>query len=324
MDALSEVLKVVQLSGAIFFQASFTAPWSLRSPAGDALAQNLGLGDERVLLYHYIAEGPCVITVDGTAPLHLEAGDIVVFPHGDPHTMASSEGGRPQALDAKAILAERPRLLQLGGGGATTRLVCGYLSCDPRLFQPILAALPRVMTVSLRHMGKALWFQASLEQAVDEANSHSPGAEGVLAKLSEVMVVETLRHYVSQLAPEQTGWLSGLRDRTVGRCLALMHERPAHPWTVDALAREVATSRSVLAERFTHFVGQSPMQYLGRWRMALATNYLRRSSLSLARIAEEVGYETDAAFSRAFRREFGVPPATWRRAQATRAVAAPP
>jgi transcriptional regulator GlxA family with amidase domain len=139
----------------------------------------------------------------------------------------------------------------------------------------------------------------------------------MLAKLSEVMVVETLRRYVAQLSPDDTGWLSGLRDRAVGKCLALMHEKPAHPWTVDSLAREAATSRSVLAERFTHFVGQSPMQYLGRWRMALATNYLRRSSLSLARIAEEVGYETDAAFSRAFRREFGVPPSTWRRTHAS-------
>lgn len=130
------------------------------------------------------------------------------------------------------------------------------------------------------------------------------------------MVVQTLRQYAAQLAPEHSGWLSGLRDRAVGKCLALMHEKPAHPWTVDALAREVATSRSVLAERFTHFVGQSPIQYLGRWQMALATNYLKRSSLSLARIAEEVGYETDAAFSRAFRREFGLPPAAWRRMHA--------
>lgn len=323
MDALSEVLRVVQLSGAVFFQASLTAPWAFESPAEATLAPTLGLASERILLYHYLAEGTCRITVEGMAPVQLNPGDIVVFPHGDAHTMASPEGGLPQRLDPKAILGERRKLLEFGGGGAPTRLVCGYLSCDPRLFQPILAALPPVVTVSLRDMGKARWFEASLQHAVDEAGSPSPGAEGVLAKLSEVMVVETLRHYVAQLAPEHTGWLSGLRDRAVGKCLALMHERPAFPWTVDALAREVATSRSVLAERFTHFVGQSPMQYLGRWRMALATNYLRRSSLSLARIAEEVGYETDAAFSRAFRREFGVPPATWRRSQSTPPAAAP-
>jgi AraC-like DNA-binding protein len=185
--------------------------------------------------------------------------------------------------------------------------------CDPRLFQPVLTALPRLLTVSLRGAEQARWLEASLQHAAEEANEPRPGTEGVLAKLSEAMVVETLRRYVAQLSPDDTGWLSGLRDRAVGKCLALMHEKPAHPWTVDSLAREVATSRSVLAERFTHFVGESPMQYLGRWRMALATNYLRRSSLSMAGIAEEIGYETDAAFSRAFRREFGMPPATWRR-----------
>jgi len=324
MDALSEVLKVVQLNGAIFFNARFTAPWCFASPAEAPLAQMLGLGTERVLLYHYMVEGSCLITLDGMAPRRLSAGDIVVFPHGDAHTMASSAGAQPQQLDARAILRDRSKLLQIGGGGETTRFVCGYMACDPRLFQPILVALPRLLTVSLRSMDRAGWLEASLQHAVEEADSPRPGAEGMLAKLSEVMVVETLRQYVAQLSPEHTGWLSGLRDRAVGKCLALMHEKPAHPWTVDLLAREVATSRSVLAERFTHFVGQSPMQYLGRWRMALATNYLRRSALSLARIAEEVGYETDAAFSRAFRREFGVPPAAWRRQHAGHGVAGPP
>jgi AraC-like DNA-binding protein len=323
MDALSELLKVVQLNGAVFFDARLTAPWCVQSPNDSSLAKALGIGGERLVLYHYMAEGTCLITLEGMAPVRLNAGDVIVFPHGDAHTMASSEGGQPQQLDAKAILRERPKVLQFGGGGDTTRFVCGYLACDPRMFQPILTALPRVVTVNLRDMDKARWLEASLQHAVEEACSLRPGAEGMLAKLSEVMVVETLRQYVAQLSPEQTGWLSGLRDRVVGKCLALMHEKPAHPWTVDSLAREVAISRSVLAERFTHFVGQSPMQYLGRWRMALATNYLRRSSLSLARIAEEIGYETDAAFSRAFRREFGVPPATWRRAQAGDGVAPP-
>jgi AraC-like DNA-binding protein len=258
-------------------------------------------------------DGSCLITLEGMAPLRLNAGDIIVFPHGDAHTMASSAGAQPQPMDAHAILRERPKELHFGGGGEATRFICGYMVCDPRLFQPILAALPRVVTMSLRGANQARWLEASLQHAVEEADSPGPGAEGMLAKLSEVMVVETLRRYVAQLSPDDTGWLSGLRDRAVGKCLALMHEKPAHSWTVDSLAREVGTSRSVLAERFTHFVGQSPMQYLGRWRMALATNYLRRSSLNVAGIAEEVGYETDAAFSRAFRREFGVPPATWRR-----------
>jgi AraC-like DNA-binding protein len=313
MDALSEILKVVQLNGAIFFNARFTAPWCVESPAEASLAQTLGVGAERVLLYHYMVDGSCLITLEGMAPRRLNPGDVIVFPHGDAHTMASSMGEHPQPMDAQAILRERPKVLHLGGGGEVTRFICGYMVCDPRLFQPVLAALPRVVTVSLRGVAQARWLEASLQHAVAEADSPGPGAAGMLAKLSEVMVVETLRRYVAQLSPEHTGWLSGLRDRAVGKCLALMHEKPAHPWTVDSLAREVGASRSVLAERFTHFVGQSPMQYLSRWRMALATNYLRRSSLNVASIAEEVGYESDANFSRAFRREFGVPPATWRR-----------
>jgi AraC-like DNA-binding protein len=313
MDALSEILKVVQLNGAIFFNARFTAPWCVASPAEASLAQTLGLGAERVLLYHYLLEGSCLITLEGLAPVRLSDGDIIVFPHGDAHTMASSEGAQPQQMDAQAILRERPNVLHFGGGGETTRVICGYLVCDPRLFQPVLAALPRVVTVSLRGVAQARWLEASLQHAAEAATSREPGAEGVLAKLSDVMVVEALRRYAAQLSPEHTGWLAGLRDRSVGKCLALMHEKPASPWTVDTLAREVGTSRSVLAERFTHFVGQSPMQYLGRWRMALATNFLRRSSLSVAGIAEEVGYESDATFSRAFRREFGVSPASWRR-----------
>lgn len=316
MDALSEVLKVVQLNGAIFFNARFTAPWCVASPADTALAPLLGLGGERIVLYHYMIEGSCLVTLAGMEPQRLNPGDIVVFPHGDPHTMASSADAPPQPLDPKAVLREPAKLLQFGGGGETTRFVCGYMACDPRLFQPVLETLPRLLTVSLSSMEKARWLEATLQHAVEEAASPRPGAEGVLAKLSEVMVVETLRQFVAHLAPEHTGWLSGLRDRAVGRSLALMHQQPAHPWTVEALAREAAVSRSVLAERFTHYVGQSPMQYLGQWRMALATNYLRRSSLSVARIAEQVGYETDAAFSRAFRREFGQPPATWRRMHA--------
>ncbi|MDM0114766.1 AraC family transcriptional regulator [Variovorax sp. J22R133] len=315
---MSEILKVVQLNGAIFFNAHFTAPWCVQSPAATSLAQTLGVGEERVLLYHYMVDGSCLVTMEDMAPVRLHAGDIVVFPHGDAHTMASSTDVQPLPMDAQAVLRERPKVLHFGGGGESTRFICGYMVCDPRLFHTVLAALSRVVTVSLLGLDQGRWLQASVQHAVEEASAPRPGTEGLLAKLSEVMVVEALRLYVAQLSPEHTGWLAGLRDRVVGKCLALMHEKPAHAWTVDSLAREVGASRSVLAERFTHFVGQSPMQYLGRWRMALATNHLRRSSLSVARIAEEVGYETDAAFSRAFRREFGVPPATWRRMQGGR------
>ena len=227
--------------------------------------------------------------------------------------MASADAdGRGPLLDVQTLLRDRPDELQLGGGGEPTRVICGYLSCDPILCRPLLTALPRVVTVRLRDE-KADWLERSFVYAVAEAAATEPGGEGVLAKLSEVLVVETLRRYISRMPEGQTGWLAGLRDRAVGKCLALMHEKPAHPWTIDSLAREAGASRSVLAEKFTHYVGQSPIQYLAKWRMAIASNLLRRSGSSLMQIALEVGYETDAAFSRAFKREFGVPPASWRR-----------
>ena len=319
MDALSEVLKVLHFSSAIFFKARFTAPWSLASPQADAVARQVGAGSQRLLFYHYFADGSCTVKLDGLPPLQVQAGDIILFPHGDAHTMASSNvTGTGPLLDVQTLLRERPDELRLGGGGAPTRIICGYLSCDPILCRPLLTALPRVLTVRLRHEN-ADWLERSFVYAVGEAAGAEPGGEGVLAKLSEVLVIETLRRYVAAMSDSQTGWLAGLRDRAVGRCLALMHEKPAHPWTLESLAREAGTSRSVLAEKFSHYVGQSPIQYLSKWRMAVASNLLRRSAASLMQIALEVGYETDAAFSRAFKREFGVPPAAWRRAHGAQA-----
>jgi AraC-like DNA-binding protein len=321
MDALSEVLKVLHLDSAIFFKARFTAPWCLASPPADSVARRVDAGSRRLLFYHYFADGACTVKLDGLPSLQVQAGDIILFPHGDAHTMASTGVAGPgPLLDVQTLLRDTPDELQMGGGGAPTRIVCGYLSCDPILCRPLLAALPRVLTVRLRDQ-RADWLERSFVYAVAEAAASEPGGAGVLAKLSEVLVVETLRRYISGMSDGQTGWLAGLRDRAVGKCLALMHEKPSHPWTLDSLAREAGTSRSVLAERFAHYVGQSPMQYLGKWRMAVASNLLRRSASSLMQIALEVGYETDAAFSRAFKREFGVPPAAWRREHGAQAQA---
>ncbi len=314
MDALSEVLKVLHFNSAIFFKARFSAPWCYVSPQAETVARQVNAGSERLLFYHLFVDGSCTVKLDGLPPLSLQAGDIILFPHGDAHSMASTGSDEPgPLLDVRGLLRERPDELHMGGGGEPTRFICGYLSCDPILCRPVLAALPRVLTVRLRRDEKTDWLERSFVYAVAEAAGPQPGGEGVLAKLSEVLVVETLRRYLSQMSEGQTGWLAGLRDRAVGKCLALMHERPAHPWTLESLAREAGTSRSVLAEKFTHFVGQSPIQYLAKWRMAIASNLLRRSALSTMHIALEVGYETDTAFSRAFKREFGMPPASWRR-----------
>jgi AraC-like DNA-binding protein len=319
MDALSETLRVVRLVGAIFIQGRFTAPWCYLSPRADAAAPLLEPGAERVVIFHLITEGECYVEIGNEAAVHLRAGDAVLFPQGHAHRM-SSQPGLPPAKGARLadVLSRRPRQLAYGGGGPTTRLVCGYLACDARLAQMLLAGLPPLVRVNVRGSNAGMWLEASVRYALAEARSPRPGGAGVLAKLAEVLFIEVLRLYMHEQGNGSTGWLAGVGDRIVGAALNALHTRPAHAWTLEELAHAADTSRSVLAERFQNLVGSSPMQYLTQWRMLLAANLLSRSNAPLARIAENVGYQTDTAFSRAFRREFGAPPATWRRRQSKR------
>lgn len=317
MDALSETLRVVRLVGAIFINARFTAPWCYQSPHADMAAPFLEPGAERVVIFHLITEGECFVEMGGGHAEKLVAGDALIFPQGHAHRMAS-EPGLPPASGARldAVLARRPRTLAYGGGGPTTRLVCGYLACDARLARLLLAGLPPLVKVNVRGSSAGAWLEASVRYALAEARSpNRPGGAGVLAKLAEVLFIEVLRLYMNEQAEGRTGWLAGVNDRIVGATLKAMHARPDYPWTLEELARAASSSRSVLAERFQQLVGSSPMQYLTQWRMVLAANLLRGSNAPLASIAEDVGYQTDTAFSRAFRREYGAPPAAWRRSQ---------
>ena len=319
MDALSETLRVVRLVGAIFINARFTAPWCYLSPRADSVAPMLEPGAERVVIFHLITEGECYVELGNEPPVRLIAGDAVIFPQGDAHRMNSQPGLAPASGGAKldAVLSRRPRQLAYGGGGPATRLVCGYLACDARLARMLMAGLPPLVKVNVRGSNAGIWLEASVRYALAEARSPRPGGAGVLAKLAEVLFIEVLRLYMNEQGEGQTGWLAGVRDRIVGAALNALHTQPSHPWTLEELARAAGTSRSVLAERFQLLVGSSPMQYLTQWRMMLAANLLRRSNAPLAHIAQDVGYQTDTAFSRAFRREFGAPPATWRRSQST-------
>ena len=313
MDALSETLRVVRLTGAIFINARFSAPWCYASPEASAAAPLLEPGAERVVIFHLITEGECWLELGGTAQ-RLAAGDIIVFPHGDAHRMSSRPGVPPgEGRRLADVLARRPRQLAYGGGGAVTRIVCGYMACDARLAEMLLAGLPRVVRVNVRGSPAGAWLEGSVGYALAEARSPRPGGTGVLAKIAEVLFIEVLRLYMEEAGEGRTGWLAGVRDKTVGAALAALHRDPARPWTLDELARSVGASRSVLAERFQQLVGTSPMLHLTRWRMVLAANLLRAGPATLTRIAEDVGYQTDTAFIRAFRREYGVPPATWRR-----------
>jgi AraC-like DNA-binding protein len=320
MDALSETLRVVRLVGAIFIHARFTAPWCYQSPNADSAAPMLEPGAERVVIFHLITEGECYVEMgEQQPPVRLVAGDAVVFPQGDGHRMTSQPGLAPAAgkrLDA--VLTRRPRYIAFGGGGTTTRLICGYLACDARLARMLLGGLPSLLRVNVRGSNAGIWLEASLRYALAEARSPRPGGAGVLAKLAEVLFIEVLRMYMNEQHEGRTGWLAGVGDRIVGAALGAMHKDPAHAWTLEELARAANTSRSVLAERFHGLVGNTPMQYLTQWRMLLAANLLSRGNTPVARVAEDVGYQTDTAFSRAFRKEFGAPPAAWRRNQMAR------
>jgi AraC-like DNA-binding protein len=200
-----------------------------------------------------------------------------------------------------------------GGGGAKTRIVCGFLACDEVLSNPLLVSLPRIFKVDVRNGSGSAWLESSLRFAAEEAAVSRAGSATVLAKLSELLFVEAVRRCIDTLPENEKNWLAGLRDRFVGRALSLLHSQPAHAWTVDELARKVGLSRSALAQRFSDFLGQPPMQYLARWRLQIAAQQLRDGEKSLADVAEHVGYDSEAAFNRAFKREFGMPPASWRR-----------
>ncbi len=314
MDVLSEVLRIVTLDGAVYYNAEFSAPWGLRSPPSASMAPYFSPSGGHVIIFHLLTEGRGAATVEGGERVTLEPGDIVVFPHGDPHLMTngSPKRIRDSEKELHGILSQGLKLSKLGGGGELTRLVCGYMICEPRLSQLVLAGLPPVFKVNIRDDAAGRWLEQSIRFSVDEAGAGRPGGEAVLAKLSEVLFVETLRRYVSQWPEGRSGWLAGARDPEVGRALALMHRRPSHPWTLADLAKEAGISRSVLASRFRHFLGVPPMTYLTTWRLQLGARMLRTTNGSVARIAAEVGYESEPAFNRAFKRAFGVPPARFR------------
>src|SRR6478752_2690664 len=315
MDAFSEILSGVKLNGAVFFSAEFSAPWGFSAPASSVMAATIAPGAAHLVLYHLVIEGGAVVELAGGESIALEPGDVVIFPHGDAHHMSSGKGAvRPfpnYGVGAK-IKARDLSPLRAGGGGEISRFVCGHMTCDPYLSRPILSGLPPVFKVNIRTDRSGHWLENSILYLVEEAASGRIGSEAMLAKLSEALFVDTLRRYVADLPEQQTGWLTGARDPIVGKSLGLLHSRVAHPWTLADLADQVGISRSALVERFTRYLSEPPMTYLTRWRLQLAARSLESTSRGVADIAAGVGYESEAAFNRAFRREFGQPPGRYR------------
>jgi len=317
MDALSDVLRVVHLTGGVFLHAEFSAPWCIASHITPELCQPVLGTVSRVILYHYVIEGEFRLRVQGESaePLILKTGEVVMLPRNDLHLMGSDLSMLPVMSSEIINPPKNGGLFSIrhGGNGACTRMVCGFLGCERVEDNPVITSLPSVLKLGLEEGGAAEWVRSTFQYAAEEVAAGRLGSETVLAKLSELLFVETVRRYVETLPAGETGWLAGLRDTYVACALALLHRDIARPWTVDELGRVVGLSRSALADRFIRLIGMPPMHYLASWRMQVAMQKLRSTSASLAQVAEVVGYESEAAFSRAFKKAVGTAPASWRR-----------
>jgi AraC-like DNA-binding protein len=333
-DPLSDVLRSVRLRGSVFFHLTCRDEWSAMAPSSQVMGPAVMPGAEHVIEYHMIVKGEGWVAVDGEAPLRLHEGDIVMLPHGDEHVVSSAPGIAPsnEGSDWLVRMRDNPKPIPITYSGgmfeagrglapdeATTVIVCGFIACDLRPFNPLIEALPRLLHLPAEGVGA--WVAPMLEHAATETVARRAGSAALLQRISEMVFVDGARRYLDSLPPESSGWLSALRDRQVGRAIALMHGDPAEPWTLDELGRRVGLSRSALHERFVALTGMPPMQYLTNWRMQCGARLLRESHQSVAAVALEIGYDSEAAFSRAFKRATGLPPATWRRLQTTAAGA---
>jgi AraC-like DNA-binding protein len=333
-DTLSDVLRSVRLRSAVYYFVSCRGEWVAEAPASREIAAAVMPGAEHVIEYHIVTEGECWAAIVGEPPLKVRRGDIVMLPHGDAHVMSSAPGMRADpnvAWYQEMKTNQRPFRVAYAGGrapdayenalgfeaadsDAAATLVCGFIGCDVRPFNPLITMLPRLL--HLPAQGRDSWSQQFIQVAATESGSRRPGSEVLLERISEMMFVDAVRAFAETLPATSTGWLAGMRDRFVGRALALMHERPAEAWSIDDLGKQVGLSRSALHERFVELIGLPPMQYLAQWRMQVAARLLRDTQSSVAAIALEVGYDSEAAFARAFKRLVGSPPSLWRRTKA--------
>lgn len=334
-DPLSDVLRSVRLRGSVFFHLSCRDDWSALARSSREMGPAVMPGAEHVIEYHMLVKGEGWVAVDGEPPLRLREGDIVMLPHGDEHVVSSAPGMAPadDGGDWLVRMRDDPKPIPITYSGgmfeagrglapddATAVIVCGFIACDLKPFNPLIDALPRLLHVPAE--GVDAWVAPMLKHAANETSERRAGSAALLQRISETVFVDAARRYLDTLPPASRGWLGALRDRQVGRAIALMHGDPAAAWTLDELGHRVGLSRSALHERFVALTGMPPMQYLTNWRMQCAARLLRESHRSVAAVAVEIGYDSEAAFSRAFKRATGLPPATWRRHQ-TGGVGAP-
>lgn len=315
MDALSEALRAVRVTSALFFSGEFSAPWRFATPAQEKLAPTLSPESEHLVLFHLVTDGEASARIQGSDGLSLAPGDIVIFPHGDAHEMSNGKGARlfPSTRLAPSLSRGELAHEKWGGGGSTTGIICGYFGCERRAGSLFLNGLPSVFKVNVRGGTAGSWIESAIHHSVSEREAQRPGRMAVLSKLAESLFIDALCRYMDELPQDRVGWLAGARDANVGRALAHIHREPARPWTLQDLAHASGVSRTVLAERFTRLIGEPPLAYLARWRLQMGARLLRSTNRKVLDVAGDVGYESEAAFNRAFKRAFGTPPARYRR-----------
>jgi AraC-like DNA-binding protein len=313
LDPLSDVLRAVRLTGAYFYMVEATHPWSVLTVEATKLVPRVHPASEHLVSYHILTSGSCWGGIAGDEQVLMEPGDAIVFSHGDANLLSSVPTRTADAATLDATPRRYPGTVTVGtGSGSKATFVCGFLGCDLRPYNPLLSALPRRM---LARGIAGDWLAQFPRHVVAESNDPRPGSDTMLTRMAELMFVEVVRRHVASLSPRETGWLAGLGDAVVGPAIRALHERPEHPWTLPELARAIGTSRTVLIERFSELVGIPPMQYLTQWRLQLAADHLARGSSKVASIGARVGYESEAAFSRAFKRATGQSPSAWRNAR---------
>jgi AraC-like DNA-binding protein len=317
MDALSDILRVVGLTGGLYMEAEMTEPWAVVGQVAPELCRPFMVQPQRVVGFHYVLEGACDLRIGDELLMHVGPGQAVMLPRNEMHVLCS--GHRVPPIPASEVIRP-PEAFGVhrsifGGGGAKTRLVCGFMGGNEQL-QPLLASLPSAILVDVPNLPGGDWIAGTFTYAARTLSNGDAGTATVVAKVSELLFVETLRQHLATMPAEEIGWLAGLRDPTVSRALSLLHARVEEPWTTESLASAVNMSRSAFAERFTAVIGEPPMTYLANWRMQLARQMLLETNRNVAQIAYDVGYGSEAAFTRAFRREHDAPPAGWRKQQA--------
>jgi AraC-like DNA-binding protein len=304
VDPLGEALHFLRMSGIFYCRAEFSAPWGLVLPP---------MKDS--LMFHFVTSGRCWLEVKGTERRPLQRGDLALVPHGEGHRLTSE----PDTFAAKLfdlsreLVSERYEILRHGGGGLATNMVCGAVRFDHPAAHHLVKVLPRMICIDVSSSPHMDWINSMLRFMAAEAEELRPGGEAVITRLADILVVQTIRAWIEQDPAAQTGWLGALQDKQIGRAISLIHRDPARTWTLASLAAEVAMSRSAFAARFTDLVGEPAMHYVARWRMHLALTWLKEDDAPLCDLASRLGYESEAAFSRAFKRFIGISPGTVRR-----------